>query len=289
MGRYLCSVAALNAAGEVGPPTPDVNSLPFPNPCAVCGPSPQALASFPEMQMVANSQAMMGAQMGYYSNEQSTEDPEMEQVLGTQMQEVWEPVANGRGLGRAQQQMLEQMDYQQDRPPLLPRSEDAMTGPYVPSYGASGYDRGRSAAAHTMAMREEEPDYDDPPVQRCAPAHAGAMREAPDIGAEGGRPPSMPSNFVPLPGQHQSAEQASGQVRLQEVGQKQESGWAANLREARQHLASGPAASFGGGLQDDDNAPRYNNLSTPSHLMQPRPAAAAVAGVRGNGVGKGMG
>jgi len=40
--RYLCSVAALNSAGEVGPPTPEANSLPFPNPCAVCGPSPQA-------------------------------------------------------------------------------------------------------------------------------------------------------------------------------------------------------------------------------------------------------
>lgn len=40
-GRYLCCVAAVNAAGEVGPATPDGACLPFPNPCAVCGPGLQ--------------------------------------------------------------------------------------------------------------------------------------------------------------------------------------------------------------------------------------------------------
>jgi len=39
VSRYLCSVAAINAAGEVGPATPDASCLPFPNPCAVCGPT----------------------------------------------------------------------------------------------------------------------------------------------------------------------------------------------------------------------------------------------------------
>eukprot|EP00928_Gymnodinium_smaydae_P031198 TRINITY_DN22975_c0_g1_i2.p1 TRINITY_DN22975_c0_g1~~TRINITY_DN22975_c0_g1_i2.p1 ORF type:complete len:883 (+),score=200.19 TRINITY_DN22975_c0_g1_i2:91-2649(+) len=39
IARYLCRVAAVNAAGEVGPATPDAVALPFPNPCAICGPS----------------------------------------------------------------------------------------------------------------------------------------------------------------------------------------------------------------------------------------------------------
>lgn len=43
IGRYLCRVAAVNAAGEVGPPTGDGSALPFPNPCAVCEPNAQAL------------------------------------------------------------------------------------------------------------------------------------------------------------------------------------------------------------------------------------------------------
>lgn len=42
VARYLCRVAAVNAAGEVGPSTPDGIALPFPNPCAICGPSSQA-------------------------------------------------------------------------------------------------------------------------------------------------------------------------------------------------------------------------------------------------------
>merc|ERR1712061_649921 len=58
VGRYLCSVAALNAAGEVGPPTPDVNSLPFPNPCAICDPSGQTLGPLSsEFRPMSNSQA----------------------------------------------------------------------------------------------------------------------------------------------------------------------------------------------------------------------------------------
>jgi len=42
IGRYLCRVAAINAAGEVGPATPDAVSLTLPNPCAVSRPTPQA-------------------------------------------------------------------------------------------------------------------------------------------------------------------------------------------------------------------------------------------------------
>jgi len=40
IGRYLCRVAAINAAGEVGPATPDAVSLTLPNPCAVSRPTP---------------------------------------------------------------------------------------------------------------------------------------------------------------------------------------------------------------------------------------------------------
>eukprot|EP00929_Paragymnodinium_shiwhaense_P064963 TRINITY_DN32617_c0_g1_i1.p1 TRINITY_DN32617_c0_g1~~TRINITY_DN32617_c0_g1_i1.p1 ORF type:complete len:925 (+),score=174.41 TRINITY_DN32617_c0_g1_i1:180-2954(+) len=39
VGRYLCSVAAVNSAGEIGPATPDNVALPFPNPCAISGPN----------------------------------------------------------------------------------------------------------------------------------------------------------------------------------------------------------------------------------------------------------
>mmetsp|Transcript_24148 Transcript_24148/g.67842 ORF Transcript_24148/g.67842 Transcript_24148/m.67842 type:complete len:327 (-) Transcript_24148:29-1009(-) len=40
--RYLCAVAATNGAGHQGPMTPANGCLPLPNPCAVCGPGPQA-------------------------------------------------------------------------------------------------------------------------------------------------------------------------------------------------------------------------------------------------------
>lgn len=40
IGRYLCRVAAINAAGEVGPATADAVSLTLPNPCAVSRPTP---------------------------------------------------------------------------------------------------------------------------------------------------------------------------------------------------------------------------------------------------------
>jgi len=36
--RYLCSVAAVNSVGAMGPRTPEAVCLPFPNPCAVCHP-----------------------------------------------------------------------------------------------------------------------------------------------------------------------------------------------------------------------------------------------------------
>merc|ERR1711933_173740 len=62
VGRYLCSVAALNAAGEVGPPTPDVNSLPFPNPCAICDPSGQTLGPLSsEYRPISSSQILVSA------------------------------------------------------------------------------------------------------------------------------------------------------------------------------------------------------------------------------------
>jgi len=41
IGRYLCSVAASTAVGELGPPTPDSISLQLPNPCAITAPRPQ--------------------------------------------------------------------------------------------------------------------------------------------------------------------------------------------------------------------------------------------------------
>jgi len=47
ISRYLCCVAAINGAGEVGPMTPDAICLPFPNPCSICGPSPQARTALP--------------------------------------------------------------------------------------------------------------------------------------------------------------------------------------------------------------------------------------------------
>jgi len=43
ISRYLCCMAAVNETGEMGPKTADSACLPFPNPCAVCGPSPPAV------------------------------------------------------------------------------------------------------------------------------------------------------------------------------------------------------------------------------------------------------
>jgi len=43
ISRYLCRMAAVNETGEMGPTTADSACLPFPNPCAVCGPSPPAV------------------------------------------------------------------------------------------------------------------------------------------------------------------------------------------------------------------------------------------------------
>eukprot|EP00931_Biecheleriopsis_adriatica_P120974 TRINITY_DN96061_c0_g1_i1.p1 TRINITY_DN96061_c0_g1~~TRINITY_DN96061_c0_g1_i1.p1 ORF type:complete len:867 (+),score=142.56 TRINITY_DN96061_c0_g1_i1:41-2641(+) len=40
IGRYLCRVAAINAAGEAGPPTPEGVCLMLPNPCSVSKPVP---------------------------------------------------------------------------------------------------------------------------------------------------------------------------------------------------------------------------------------------------------
>ena len=44
IGRYLCRVAAINGAGEVGPATADAVALTLPNPCAVSRPTPSTLA-----------------------------------------------------------------------------------------------------------------------------------------------------------------------------------------------------------------------------------------------------
>jgi len=54
VGRYLCSVAAVNASGEVGPATPDTTALPFPNPCATSAAGRQALATYPDLQVPGN-------------------------------------------------------------------------------------------------------------------------------------------------------------------------------------------------------------------------------------------
>merc|ERR1711865_348647 len=112
-GRYLCSVAALNAADEVGPPTPDVNSLPFPNPCAVCGPSPQAMG--------------LSQPMGYpaFTNDYMTQDPDMGGLLGSRLSPT------GPGFAQASQQSQEHMNYQYDRQPPPPQRDERGVGPYV--------------------------------------------------------------------------------------------------------------------------------------------------------------
>lgn len=43
VSRYVCSIAALNEVGKAGPPTPESVALPFPNPCATCGPTPKSI------------------------------------------------------------------------------------------------------------------------------------------------------------------------------------------------------------------------------------------------------
>jgi len=54
VSRYLCSVAAVNSAGEIGPATPDATALPFPNACAVCGPTPQKMPALMDWPVHAN-------------------------------------------------------------------------------------------------------------------------------------------------------------------------------------------------------------------------------------------
>ncbi|CAE8712629.1 unnamed protein product [Polarella glacialis] len=58
--RYLCSVAAINAAGEAGPSTPDAVCLTLPNPCHVCNPTPQAL---PALGDIGYDHARSGADL----------------------------------------------------------------------------------------------------------------------------------------------------------------------------------------------------------------------------------
>ncbi|CAE8636685.1 unnamed protein product [Polarella glacialis] len=60
IGRYLCSVAAINAAGEAGPSTPDAVCLTLPNPCHVCNPTPQAL---PALGDIGYDHARSGADL----------------------------------------------------------------------------------------------------------------------------------------------------------------------------------------------------------------------------------
>lgn len=51
VSRYFCRVAAINDTGEVGPPTSEPAKLPFPNPCAICGPNiGQALPAIADYQ-----------------------------------------------------------------------------------------------------------------------------------------------------------------------------------------------------------------------------------------------
>lgn len=205
VGRYLCSIAAINAAEEVGPPTPDVNSLPFPNPCAVCGPSPQALASFPD------AQPLKATAISQSSHAASSQGP----AEAARMQEVWEPASNGRGLGRSQATPQEQQ-YDSPPPPPPPRPQQASSRSY--GYG----------------MQE---DFDDAPVQRSAPAHASAMGESPDRHTAL-RPPSppqaagkftgtspnavnhpqMPSNFTPLDQNHQQPQEGDWQNQATVLG-----------------------------------------------------------------------
>lgn len=358
VGRYLCSVAALNAAEQVGPPTPEVNSLPFPNPCAICGPSLQAQ---PFSEPLGAYQTL---QHDYLNQDVEFDQPN--DMLGQR------PSGNGRGLGQVPQQILEQFnsarpDRQPPPPPQL--VDDPGIGPYGGSpytYGALDSEAAhmqRSDFAHAVAMQEaaeqdapvprgapahargmrEMPDDDDAALQRFSPAHAEAMWQATggsqrvnDIEFRDGRgehpmggSPEMPGNFSrlqsaeiletafagassdPYPGDpggdpyypgdpgdagwgYQPSEaqspsswtnsvaglpQATGQTQaaFQEVGKKQESGWAA----MRQPMSSGPAAGLGaepmGGLQAEGKTPGHHNLSSPSRLVQPRAAAAAAA------------
>jgi len=56
IGRYLCRVAAVNAAGEVGPATPDAVCLTLPNPCSVSKPMP-AVAALTDFDSSMNGDA----------------------------------------------------------------------------------------------------------------------------------------------------------------------------------------------------------------------------------------
>lgn len=68
ISRYLCRVAAVNGAGEMGPPTAEASALPFPNPRALCEPNPQALIPLADwqaheyMKQFALSSGMSGMQ-----------------------------------------------------------------------------------------------------------------------------------------------------------------------------------------------------------------------------------
>ncbi|CAJ1397159.1 unnamed protein product [Effrenium voratum] len=64
IGRYLCRVAAINGAGEVGPGTPDAVALTLPNPCAVSRPTP---ASAPRALADAQGSNMWSANGNLYT------------------------------------------------------------------------------------------------------------------------------------------------------------------------------------------------------------------------------
>jgi len=165
VGRYLCSVFAINAAEKVGPPTPDMNALPFPNPCAVCGPSPQALASFPDvqMQMPPNYQAMgIGQQMGYGAEEMHHELREPQGYVSGFARSPQMPDSNA-GL----------LSYQQEIPPETPQLDNSMAA-YGAGYGQQEHIQ-HSARGYAVPL-QEAPDY-DPPPQRSAPAFPGDMRK----------------------------------------------------------------------------------------------------------------
>lgn len=184
VGRYLCSVAALNAAGEVGPPTPDVNSLPFPNPCAVCGPSMQAVAAFSAQQLGHGGQAAgLGQPLGY----PAVANDQMDSIYRS-AEEVRESGPNGYGLARSPQSMQEQSNYRMERP-ASPVPEDPVIRSYAAAYRASDADVvQRSAPAYksqqthdnNVPIQRPVPDY-DADVQRSAPVGTGILGDAADV------------------------------------------------------------------------------------------------------------
>merc|ERR1712039_422720 len=156
VGRYLYSVAALNAAGEVGPPTPDVNSLPFPNPCAICDPSGQTLGPMSSEYRPMSSEIMVSA----------PPSPLYDYYLGNESMDVLDMQGIQKG---------DYSDYLLDSPPPPPPRPEQVTGltttiPHGFAYDMPDYDAAvpRGALAHEADLHDADFAYAKP--QRGAPA-----------------------------------------------------------------------------------------------------------------------